>query len=388
MHTKPILTILFVCILLCIVQSVNALENVSFVSQEPDYLPGDIVSINVLIEFSNNDTNETNTNESNTNEMITNETATVITFQVKDPAGKTFLVKTYLFNISNLENITIQFLLANNSLLGEYVFYLSIFPNNDKMNTLVNGSFSVKEKIKEPGNNDPYIPVPIIGFSLFGVGLFTIIWMDDRGRYLLVSLFLLPLYTRIKPDIEQDVNQRNNRGRIFQHIKENPGTSMTQIRISVETGNGTTVHHLKVLENERKIVRRGKNFFVKGATLPIYNGMKRGLKLREEAIINYLLENGTAIEKSLSTVLQVRQSTINRELMKLLNLHIVERKKDQNRFIYSLTEKYIDWYNNFVETTLKSEQNICPHCGRIVPMKGALFCPFCSKNIRQRSIIK
>jgi len=229
----------------------------------------------------------------------------------------------------------------------------------------------------------------------------------------------VPLYSRIKPDIESDVEQQNNRGRIYQHIKENPGTTLTKTMRAVETGNGTTVYHLGRLDVNGFIVRKGKRYFVRGAVPQFYNGMKKPLKEREEALVKYLRCNRRASENVLAEGLKTRRSTLHRHLKNLMGLEIVAREKIDGIYSYSLTERYDEWVRRHVESPLKPGEaetpmksadlqrairpagaeapggavtgssdragntagNICPHCGETMPLKGAAYCLYCGKKL-------
>jgi DNA-binding transcriptional ArsR family regulator len=77
----------------------------------------------------------------------------------------------------------------------------------------------------------------------------------DRGNAALWSLFLLPLYTRLKDD---KVLDQFTRGQIFGYVRVHPGDSFSDIKRNLQLENGVLAYHLSVLEKEGLIRARTK----------------------------------------------------------------------------------------------------------------------------------
>lgn len=301
----------------------------------------------------------------------------IVTLQVKDPDGNVIYVKTQ----TTEDNITtFRFKLADDAEEGTYSYYMSTASKYTSHYEVTNGEFKVE--------GFPIIwIIPAVLASIF-----MMVWFNDRGRYLLLGAFVTPLYTRvINKDIERDVIQQNNRGRIYQHIKENPGTSMSEIRNAVETGNGTTVYHLQKLQGDQIIVRKGKQYYLRSARPQIFGRMKRPLKRSEENIVEFLRKQGMSNETVMSQQFSREQSTVNRDLKPLMGSGVVTREKVNGAFSYSLTPTFVSWFDalaqerqqHVIDEAKFVEPIICPACGKEITLKGATFCPYCSRSLKE-----
>ncbi len=284
---------------------------------------------------------------------------------------------------------TISIRLPEHLTTGNYTLFVTVLYRSFRMTDQVNYTIQVVEKSNEDRGLDyPDIPIPAIAGSVVIFGCFSIIWLSDRGRYLLLVTFFLPLYTRLHKDIAKDLEQMNNRGRIYQHIKENPGTDLIHIKKQVETGNGTTVYHLKVLEDEGYIIRKANQYFMKTTKPPIFGNMKRPLKERSLIIIDAILNNPGSTEKTLAHILQIPQQSVNRELNEMISYQIVRRGKTLGVFSYELADEFTRWYSHIYSNRIRISKITCSRCGNTIPVAGAMYCPFCSNKIEPASIRK
>jgi len=91
----------------------------------------------------------------------------------------------------------------------------------------------------------------------------------EYGKYWLVSLLFVPLYTKIKKD---DVLDHFVRGQVYGYIKANPGEHYNSIKKALSLKNGTLVYHLKTLEREEFIKSiidgRFKRFYPREMKVP------------------------------------------------------------------------------------------------------------------------
>jgi predicted GH43/DUF377 family glycosyl hydrolase/DNA-binding MarR family transcriptional regulator len=86
----------------------------------------------------------------------------------------------------------------------------------------------------------------------------------EVGKYKLIPL-IFPLYTRLK---KEEVLDHFMRGRIYEHIRKNPGDHYNSIKLELELSNGILVYHLRTLEKHDMIYSkrdgRYKRFYHRG----------------------------------------------------------------------------------------------------------------------------
>ncbi|NIP33510.1 MAG: hypothetical protein GWN18_01105, partial [Thermoplasmata archaeon] len=76
-------------------------------------------------------------------------------------------------------------------------------------------------------------------------GALLVILMTEVGRVALLSLLLVPLYTKIK---REKVMDHFVRGRIYEFVCQNPGVNYSAIKEQFKLTNGTVTYHLSMLE--------------------------------------------------------------------------------------------------------------------------------------------
>jgi DNA-binding MarR family transcriptional regulator len=106
--------------------------------------------------------------------------------------------------------------------------------------------------------------VLIVGLATLGV-LGAIYGGSEIGRYRILLLIFIPLYTRIKKD---KVLDHFHRGRLFNYIESNPGVTFTELKKRFSFKNGNLVYHLNFLEKMEFIHSskegRHRRFYIKG----------------------------------------------------------------------------------------------------------------------------
>lgn len=317
--------------------------------------------------------------------------ASLITIQVQNQSGSVIYIKTISADqptFQDSENVYIGecvFKLSESDEAGTYRYYVSAVNMDGTKHGMISDYFIVSPP-PYPVDDDSYIdiiPVPLIAGAMV-VSLLGVFWAGERSRFFMLTWIFLPLYTRLKKDIETDIYQQNNRGRIYQHIKENPGTTLSSIRMSVETGNGTTVYHLNVLEKSGSVVKYTTRYYVKGSTPLTFGTMRRQLNLKEQDIVNYLLSVQRSTELMISQKLNTNQSSINRTLKRLMNFGVVVRNKNNGVFSYTASMKYRHWTHQLRLASSPAQDLRCPACQKDIPVSTATFCPYCSTNLKTR----
>ena len=100
---------------------------------------------------------------------------------------------------------------------------------------------------------------------MVGIAAFASWASSEVGRYKLLALLFVPLYTKLH---KEKILDHFARGRIYEYIKMNPGVSFSTLRSELDTGNGTLTYHLVTLEREEliKSTKEGRNrcFYLTG----------------------------------------------------------------------------------------------------------------------------
>ncbi|UCE37341.1 MAG: winged helix-turn-helix transcriptional regulator [Thermoplasmata archaeon] len=88
---------------------------------------------------------------------------------------------------------------------------------------------------------------------------------SELGRYSILLIIFVPLYTRIKKD---KVLDHFHRGRLFNYIELHPGVTFTELKKKFSFKNGNLVYHLNFLEKTEFIKSfkegRHRRFYLKG----------------------------------------------------------------------------------------------------------------------------
>lgn len=120
----------------------------------------------------------------------------------------------------------------------------------------------------------------------------------EVGRYkLLRGVAAFSLFTRLKRD---EVLEQDTRGRLYQSISQEPGLSFSDLRSLLQIGNGTLVHHLRVLEKQGfvRLMRDGlrTRFYVHGQAVAATPYLTR----TQQAILDAIRGNAGATQRQLA----------------------------------------------------------------------------------------
>lgn len=181
----------------------------------------------------------------------------------------------------------------------------------------------------------------VISTGLFG-GLFLLALAGHEGLRYRAFLTLFPLYSHLKKnEIEKDLKEQSVRGRIYQHIIENPGTHFSLIRKAVKAGNGTTCYHLDVLEREGfvKSIKKGRcrYYFETGIHFPY----KLQTRISATALMamNALHEAGCVSVTELADLLDRSIPTASDTIKTLQRRGFVECQREHKIKLCSLTDR-------------------------------------------------
>ena len=181
-------------------------------------------------------------------------------------------------------------------------------------------------EVMGPEEPAPSMVVPIsIGVVSATTGLMAIgaIGGTDIGRYKFFTL-MIPLFTRIK---KPKVLDHFERGRIYEHIRKNPGDSYSSIRRTLNLKNGALAHHLRVLETHEYIVSKRdgmfKRFYPRGMKIP--EGQHKSI---QQNILEMIMSNPKISQKAISERLGVDRSTVNYHVKILMAMGVIRSEKE------------------------------------------------------------
>ena len=165
------------------------------------------------------------------------------------------------------------------------------------------------------------IMIASIGTAAGGLGAFTV--GTDLGRYKFFTL-MIPLYTRLNREALLD---NFTRGRIFEHIRTNPGMHYRAIRENLGLSNGSLAYHLRVLEKEDYIQSSSdglcKRFYPRGMKITAgeqHNNI-------QELILDKIYERPFITQKELAAEIGIDISTVNYHVNLMAGAGIIKAEK-------------------------------------------------------------
>jgi eukaryotic-like serine/threonine-protein kinase len=149
--------------------------------------------------------------------------------------------------------------------------------------------------------------------------------LTDFGKYRFFTLFIVPLYVRLKHD---EVLDNYTRGKIHGYIIANPGDNYNSIRDALELSNGIVAHHLHTLEREGLVqsMRDGmyRRFFPANAKLPPEDEGHFNIQKRIVAVIR---DNPGISQKEIAQKVGVSSPTVNYHVSVLSTARMIRVEK-------------------------------------------------------------
>ena len=193
---------------------------------------------------------------------------------------------------------------------------------------VASGTLVVLPKPAPPVVESPAVPLPVAAAGVLAVSLAAIgagLSLTDFGKYRFFTLFIVPLYVRLKRD---EVLDNYTRGRIHGYITANPGDNYNSIRDALELSNGIVAHHLHTLEREGLIqsMRDGmyRRFFPANAKLPPEDEGHFNIQKRIVAIIR---NNPGISQKEIAQKVGVSSPTVNYHINVLATARMIRVEK-------------------------------------------------------------
>jgi parallel beta-helix repeat protein len=175
--------------------------------------------------------------------------------------------------------------------------------------------------------NPTIIPGVLVGGTITSLGAAAIIAkINENWKFLLLSLFGVPLYSRIhgKKTLDNFV-----RGQVYGHIQSKPGTHFNEIRKTLKLGNGNLAYHLRKLEKEGFITskrdKRNRRFYPVGVEVPEEDGIK--LSKTQENILDYIERHPKSSQKDIARKIKESQQTISYNINVLVREGFLKEEK-------------------------------------------------------------
>jgi DNA-binding MarR family transcriptional regulator len=225
---------------------------------------------------------------------------------------------------------------------GHHNLKFTLDPENkiyerDETNNMVQVSVNAKDRTAVT----PTVPVGSIAggalvatFALAGAAVAS----TEAGRFKLLWLFWVPLYTKLK---KHSILDHFVRGQVYGYIKANPGEHYNAIKKALALKNGTLVYHLQTLEREEYVKSvsdgRFKRFYPAGMKVP--ETPIRRLNKIQEIILELITERPGISQKEIAEDIGLSGATINYHINVMLKVNAIKVEKiGRTTHAYALDE--------------------------------------------------
>jgi DNA-binding transcriptional ArsR family regulator len=184
-----------------------------------------------------------------------------------------------------------------------------------------------------PEKDKPSPPAALAAAGAAGAGgaglLIALAYFWPRLKFAWMVAFL-PMYTRIERDA---VLEHDKRDELYELIRGAPGIHAHEIGEKAHIGWGTTVYHLKLLENHGLIVSkktgRYKRFFVNTGEYTKKKDLYGALRNETaKAVADHIVNHPGTTQKEMCAALSIQPSLASWHVEKLESVELVKRVKD------------------------------------------------------------
>jgi predicted transcriptional regulator len=141
---------------------------------------------------------------------------------------------------------------------------------------------------------------------------------------------------------EKDENDSENRTRVYNYIKKNPGAHLRMITRELDIGMGATQHHLDILEKSGKVKSRRINIYRHYYAVEVLDAEHNILAfLRQETamdILTYLMEHPRSTQSDIINFKGFSAPTISWHMARLEQAGLVSSIKDGRTIRYTITD--------------------------------------------------
>ena len=202
----------------------------------------------------------------------------------------------------------------------------------------LSGNLRVLDALDQPPQDDQD-PLELVAAGAAGAAgaslLAALAYFWPRLK-LATTLLALPLYTRIE---RTAVLEHEKRDEIYELIRQQPGIHAHEIGEKTQIGWGTTVYHLKLLEQHALVVSkksgRYKRFFVNTGEYTkkkdAYGALRNDTA---KAVADFIVNHPGCSQKELCAALGIQPSLASWHVDKLEGVELVKRVKDGRQVKY------------------------------------------------------
>ncbi|MGI0092507.1 MAG: winged helix-turn-helix transcriptional regulator, partial [Nitrosotalea sp.] len=141
---------------------------------------------------------------------------------------------------------------------------------------------------------------------------------------------------------EKNEDDSENRTRIYNYIKKNPGAHLRMITRELDTGMGATQHHLDILEKSGKVKSRRINIYRHYYVVEVLDAEHNILAfLRQETamdILTFLMEHPKSTQSEIINFKGFSAPTISWHMTRLEQAGLVSSMKDGRTTRYTITD--------------------------------------------------
>jgi len=160
----------------------------------------------------------------------------------------------------------------------------------------------------------------------------------ETGKYALLKLLVVPLYTRVR---REDVLDHFVRGQIYGYIQSHPGAHYNAIKQELKVNNCTLSHHLRTLELQGylKSHRDGtyKRFYPTGQEVPRTRGIQ--LSDLQMCILDAIRQVPGVTQKDIAKNEGITQQSVSYNLRAMVRVGILASERDGVRKRYFIVNE-------------------------------------------------
>jgi predicted transcriptional regulator/uncharacterized membrane protein len=197
----------------------------------------------------------------------------------------------------------------------------------------------VKRHVDVAASEDQSLVTPAVAQAsvavVLTVSILGLLGGTETGKYAFLTLFFIPLYTKIKKD---KVLDHYLRGKIHGYIIANPGEHYNAIKEQLNVTNGALSYHLRVLEREGYVRSRMdgifKRFYPADMKLPT---TQRNISSFQEVILTIVKNNQGLSQKDIAKRIGASSQVINYhvKILEESDLIRVDRTRRKSR-VYAI----------------------------------------------------
>jgi len=146
------------------------------------------------------------------------------------------------------------------------------------------------------------------------------------------------------------VNEKPNLNtvKVLEHIQNNPGCHLRQIKRELALGMGTLQYHLLLLEKQGKITAERQNFHKYYFPIGLFEQNERDiLKIMNQEtareILLAILEKKNPTQTDISSFMKISSPSVNWHIKRLIELNLIQETRDGKfkRYVFAVDTRHI-----------------------------------------------